>query len=676
MHLRNLLSILTTTTIISCGAFVPGGQAPLAQSLSKNLQTANLNDTRIGPDTHALRYYAKRGETDRYEAELARLRRLYPNFVAPSNVLADPADEEKPFWVLFSQGKYDDLRAAINEKKASEPGWVPSDDLERKLSLAERRNYIGKAIKRGDWNEVIKTSNENPELLISQDIELVWFIAEAFGRLGKFAKSNAAFDTAMKISTDTNTARATIHKAAILLSADDVERLYNQAITIDDKPDHVEQVSYGLVRGMLERILENGQKFPARFKPQYKRFVAHVDQTNEAIDINILAWSNYRQQNYEQAIHWFSKLDESDSDIKYVEGKVLSLKDGEHRRRALEVATRWREASDEIGRLYINLASASLLAEKPIKHSAQFLSDFVAMTKKYESGEGAEALAWYAFNVKQYKAANAWFGKAINWDENESRVYGYVLTAALAKDKTSFDIRHERYRETYPKVAALDFNIINPRRSGKAELARLRKLNGRSSLSSRIVSAYNAKKYTKCLRLSTQLIKSGRPGAEDYQMRGWCLLKLNRPTEAQEAFANAVRKGGKGRPAAAYGESLASLQIGETDRALSIANSQAMNKKNRRIVDLEILVQRARSAFSKGDYHEVIYALNQRRKRVTESRDLGLMRGWSYYHMGDLSSAKRTFASLDGHYSTRESRRALSVVQRSFQQQGGRLNDR
>ncbi|HXY59657.1 MAG TPA: hypothetical protein VEH76_13880, partial [Methylocystis sp.] len=85
-------------------------------------------DTRPGPDAYALRYYASLNQTARVDAELARLKRLYPDFEPPTDLYAQAAsaEDEGPLWALYSADRLEELRAAIEAHAAETPGWKPS----------------------------------------------------------------------------------------------------------------------------------------------------------------------------------------------------------------------------------------------------------------------------------------------------------------------------------------------------------------------------------------------------------------------------------------------------------------------------------------------------------------------------------------------------------------------
>ena len=76
-----------------------------------------------------------------------------------------------------------------------------------------------------------------------------------------------------------------------------------------------------------------------------------------------------------------------------------------------------------------------------------------------ESGEGAQALAWYAYNTCQYPLALQWFERANAWLPKEATVYGYALALQRMR-KADAVPRHQSTVTTvsFPKVVALAFD--------------------------------------------------------------------------------------------------------------------------------------------------------------------------------------------------------------------------
>src|SRR5690606_27882681 len=79
-------------------------------------------------DESALRYFARQGDRRRLEAEIARLRALYPNWTPPADPLAAPVnndDQIEAVWQLYSEGRLPEAREAIAARQQREPNWQP-----------------------------------------------------------------------------------------------------------------------------------------------------------------------------------------------------------------------------------------------------------------------------------------------------------------------------------------------------------------------------------------------------------------------------------------------------------------------------------------------------------------------------------------------------------------------
>ena len=83
--------------------------------------------------------------------------------------------------------------------------------------------------------------------------------------------------------------------------------------------------------------------------------------------------------------------------------------------------------------LFIDLLEADLTRQVPPYIEPERIARYAQVTLATGSGEGAQALAWYAYNSCQYDAALEWFQRAVAWFPKEATVYGYAL--ALRRQK-------------------------------------------------------------------------------------------------------------------------------------------------------------------------------------------------------------------------------------------------
>src|SRR4029079_629468 len=103
---------------------------------------------------------------------------------------------------------------------------------------------------------------------------------------------------------------------------------------------------------------------------------------------------------------------------------------------------------------------------------------------------------------------------------------------------------------------------------------------------------------------------------------GWCLVRLDRPLQAAQAFEAALKRGSNQiREDAAYGQSLAYLRAGLTERA-AVAATRAPQRPARSIeLRAALLAARATGAFEMGRYVEALLALDQLSQIAPERLD-------------------------------------------------------
>lgn len=787
-----------------------------------------------GPDVEALRYYAKNGDHDRYRAEYKRLTQLYPSWTMPKDLFAEQNTSEQEFWDLYAEGRYDEIEELIRARQETNPSWTPTVELQAKLGLRRTRQEVVTAAETGEWQRVLQLVNDSPGLINGYDIEMLWYAAEAFAELGDETNANATLMAALAISANASLKSATLHKAAAALAPDELEKFVDEVFRRLDGQEDQTEIEDGMIRGLLEASMRTKSELSPKFQPLLENFMNRVDQTNDYVDVELLAWSSFQQEDWEQAHYWFDKLPDDHEDAEVLEGKILALKHKGAWLAAFERATAWRDLSVDIGRLYINLGAPYLIPQKPEKFAPEFLQIYANKTSELERGEGAEALGWYSYNIRQLKTAHSWFRKAVEWDETDTAAYGLLLTSRAARDRELFYTYKRHYSPVYQLAARTEYNPCNDRnpveviyyerdrfddnlredmirdniirydengrrdangeydqdgrfvgrraysddeidnceideryllsvkdqlvdriqgveiefdeaapqwaqedrfqeqrrinqlaralrqrvedgdigideaisisdrqsrtnrtdpidrtttssnRNRDAAPERVTRATTRATTTPRGVSNFQTntvrkvssgggggggsaalgdylsrKDYPNCIRHSSQLIAQGRATAQDYLNRGWCLLNMGRPTEADRSFAKSVAMGGKGRSDAAYGQTLAKLRNGTTNDAHIVAMNQPLSAKNRRDVDIAVLAQRAQKAYFAKDYRSALYALDQRRKRTPETRDLMLLRGWTLHHLGYRQQAYQVFQAVDSALSTKESRSAL-----------------
>ena len=109
-----------------------GGNQPPAEAPPAPIPPTNGSPSQTPSqpqvDESALRYFASQGDTRRVNAEIARLRALYPNWTPPSDLSqlsgspgAPPPDPLiERLWNLYREDRIAEVRAAIAERQATD----------------------------------------------------------------------------------------------------------------------------------------------------------------------------------------------------------------------------------------------------------------------------------------------------------------------------------------------------------------------------------------------------------------------------------------------------------------------------------------------------------------------------------------------------------------------------
>lgn len=540
-------------------------------------------------DETALRYYARIGDGERLEAEIARLRALDPTWEPPKDLFAPqpttPGVDESPFWNLLSAGKVAEARAAIAEQRRKSPSWQPSDKLLQELDLAESAGRIRSASDTKRWQEVVDAAAANPEAVACNRLDNAWRLAEAYAEL---KQADLAFETYKTIVTSCPKAkerRDTIFKASRYLSPDRLRELTALGATANPATGE----DYSSVRAA--------------------------------------------------------------------------------------------EAELETGRLLERLGNA-----KPGALSAADLSRVQGIVRDKQDADGAIALGWYFQKQKNFAEAQSWFSQANGWAPSDRAAEGLVLAYNGLGEKAQARAAASPWKGKSNRVDQA-LKAVDPPR-GPA--------GGRSGPQgpSELDRALARQDYAACLAIIRASIARSGPTAALLQQRGWCLLELKRPSEAEAAFAEAqvlaAREPAKGGASAggasagaaaprtpsagglpqtatpaqenAYGQAIARLATGDVAglaRDLPRANMTAAQKAE---IRASLMATEANRALEDKRYNDVLRLLDARKELEPEPRNLGILRGWALYNLMRYDEAYAQFKAIDDRLSTEESREGVTIT--------------
>ncbi|MGK6314127.1 cellulose synthase [Neorhizobium sp. DT-125] len=632
-------------------------------------------------DESALRYFAERGDRARLEAEIARLRALYPNWTPPTDPLAVPENRDRQLesmWQLYSEGRYAEVRKAIAERQTRESGWQPPPDLLERLQVAESRIRLVNASDLKQYSTVIDIGAATPSLLNCSDVEVLWRIAEAFIRTDRPQRGADAYTYILRNCSNPQERVATIQKAAELLPYDST-----QALLAFEQIDSSGGREFDRIRDDLARrfMAEASQRPELALDPQYPERIRNLAiREQRTSDSLLLGWYYLRRNNMAEAERWFRASREKENSASASQGLALALIARNAMAEAEEVMYDWRTDSEEAKATYL-AATANLLAGDPLPSLPEPILQRIAATVLQERYvPTAQQLGWYARTLNQPQTAARWFETALQWKpDDEPSAYGLAITRQQINDRAGVQAIQRAWAGRSERIANLGLITArapspalpvasdgapaqaNPPPSGSVPQAE--GSTPPAVVVQRETRPVETRRTTGC---STTAQATGL-SPDQALARGWCLMDLNRPLEAAAAFEVALQSRTRSvREDAAYGQSLAYLRLGLTSKAAVAATKAPQNSQRAMELQVAILADRAVSAFDAGRYREALLYLDQRSELQPEPIDLMVLRGYSYMNLDRHWDALKIFeaAAATGN---RDASRGLADVREALQ---------
>ena len=470
-HAARLAIALVFAVTAPANAQAPANtQAPADTQAPAPQPVASTPPTHAGAparkvDESALRYYAASGQTARAQAELQRLRRLYPNWAPPDLDYAQATpggEDEQDLWDLYGADKLDELREAIAERRKAEPGWEPSPDLRAKLAGKLFRNQILGLAGKQRYGEIVQALKDSGASLEGVDIDVLWAIAEAYHRSRQDADALTVYETILDHESNAQLRLTTVKKAMSSLRMDEVERLL--AMARKDSAGHGEfdSLAPDIARARIAAFLhdERLEQVDSRDLKIFGEFASAASDPNQP---GLLGWYYYKLKVYSSALDWFNFALSRGGDSMVAHGLALSLRWLGRKRETEEVAYAWRKPLVNNSILFIDTLETDLTKPIPPYIEPERLTRYGETTLASASGEGAQALAWYSYNSCQFDAALRWFERAVAWRPKEATVYGYVLTLMRMNKRRDAIQLINRYDGLFPKVVELLFPDAAPK---------------------------------------------------------------------------------------------------------------------------------------------------------------------------------------------------------------------
>ncbi|MEZ2128561.1 MULTISPECIES: cellulose synthase [unclassified Sinorhizobium] len=605
-------------------------------------------------DESALRYFASRGDTARLQAEISRLRALYPNWTPPADPLAvQPSGDRQleAMWQLYADARFAELRKAIADRQAAEPGWQPPADLLDRLDVAEARARLINASDLKQYQTVVDIGAATPSILTCSEVDVLWRVAEALANTQRPQRARDAYLYILKNCENPAERIATIQKASVLLPYPAMQELLSQERPRPDGGREFESIRDDLARRFVAEANEDPKLTIA---PDYLIRLEHLVETQGlASDALLLGWYNLRRNNATEAEKWFRMARAKEDSASASQGLALVLIDRKAPQEAEDVMYKWRDSSKDATATYL-AATANLLAlEPPVALQPDILQRIAAEVIKQRDPETAQQFGWYARALNQPQTAARWFETALRWKpDDEPSAYGLAITRDQLNDRRGVAEIQRLWQGRSPRIANLR-EVTPPEAGPQAPLPPSGPVVQQQAPAAppQAVVRYRRPAETVSIRRGPRqprgcstTIDPRRLSPGDALSRGWCLMDINRPMEAAAAFEVALGSSrGSAREDAAYGQSLAYLRVGLTSKAAVAAAKAPLSRQRASELQTAILTDRATAAFDAGRYREALMFLDQRAQFQRERIDLMVLRGYAYMNLKMYGDANRVF---------------------------------
>lgn len=624
-------------------------------------------------DESALRYFAQQGDTRRLEAEMARLRALYPEWKPPADLTSavPQVDAElERMWKLFGEGKLGEVRAAIAQRNAADPNWQPPADLAQQLDQAEARQRLVNASNAKQWEQVIRIGTDMPALLTCANVDGLWRVAEAFVQTKRLDRARDAYAYVLTNCPDPAHRLATMQKVLPALPEE-----MTLALLAQERNGEFSAIRDELARQRIGKAAENPTLTAT--PEDLKRIEALANTSTTPDDAILLGFYALHHNDAPKAVTWFKTALSRNGGAKAAEGAVLALSAVKDHLQAEELGSQWLESGPANRKAYLDAATTLVAQEPPPRLSGAVVARIAKTVDSERYASGASGLGWYAYNSGQVEAAGEWFSTALGWDRNlEQAAYGLALVRDRLRDRAGLLKIASEWGARSPRIAEL----LRPasQRTTAREVREMplpaaapepaRREGPRLPASvARAASApveVEDEPMRSAAAAAPRRAASGGGGAGAAALaRGWRLLDLKRPAAAIKAFDLAQRTGSAQVAGdAAAGKVYAQLQQGLTAEANVSAASAPIAPARRRELTALLLSERFYALYDAKNYNAALLVLGERARYASETTDLMMSRGWAYFNLGRYDDARKVFRALHRANGSPQAQAGLTAI--------------
>lgn len=601
---------------------------------------------------------------------------------------------EQPLWALLGEKKYAQIHAQLTRTQLIDPGFVPSQNFTDELARAERAEKINNAIGVEQFNTVIELAQQSPKLNGCARPYTSWNITSALAATGRYSQAENMITTMLSECELTNTEI----RDGFAIYASQVEpqtmttllsKVPNTLFSIYEREHILLQSHRNVVQDWIEaqsdKRRQNELSYETRTDALYVYPESYPDAqvknsaqafdmaetTLEPGDRLLMGWYNYNLGQVKTALDWFrsyGSLVNENERLNFAIGEALTLVLAQQYPEAETILptqiekeqlfenTSYRAVADEY------LAHADRDYRDPLWIESysipqNIMTRLEEMTNHLQDASLSQQIAWHALRLDNCTRAIEWFKQSITWDDEQTEaIWGLALCYRKTEQFDAFNsLRMENAPEDprWLSIWVKNTPLIEGPKLKTNMLSEFEYIEPQTLQATATPSRVKTPART-TQRASTPPARTGtsagqcRAGADPTRMsassslaHGWCMMELNRPFDAIEAFDVALSKGNTAQKKdATYGKSLALMRKGLARQATQTARGADLSAERKQELNTSILSQNALTSFRQGNYRAALQNIELRSRVAPITPDLLTLKGWSHWKLNQRSAAR------------------------------------
>lgn len=416
---------------------------------------------KAGPDEvdlAALYYYAEQKQDDRVAAETARLRLKYPDFEVPKDLYAPRNQrivDEASLWALYDKDDFTGIDAETKRLQLLNPGWLPSQDFASKLAHRKERVLMSNAYKAKDWLGLIQAAKAIDPAK-DTEIDLLWMLVDGYREADMKDAQLAVYKGILFRDGDKRLPDGilvtTLQKATRDFSSDEIRAVMqtlwtNPALVADLQP-----VTLDLLRLDVASFNADETRTEPLPEKDIKRMQDLVASKHDTGDMSLLGWYHIKLKQPEEAEKYFTEALAKTPTAEFAKGLYLSLAQQGRDSDAYQVADQHLKEMSEDPEFLMSALSLRFGNPDLGEVDAAAVEGYSNAIMKTRSAPNAEILGWYAYNARQYDAAEAWFRKSWDWKQSPDRLKGIALSLQREGKRADLKALRDQYADQFPDV--------------------------------------------------------------------------------------------------------------------------------------------------------------------------------------------------------------------------------